>query len=417
MNSSKKILNQQKQDKNVKKSTSPAVPEKKVGKTSFLAGRDLKPIILTALCVIVALVLCIGVGVQQLKPKVVVTVGDTKITMDDMMYPIFEVESAYLSYNEIYEMYYGKSVWEADYQGASGTGITNSIGLKQEIMNSEVQYEILYQKAVEAKYTLTADEKKQAKEDAEKALEDLSWLQKAQLNVSVKKLTERFEKRTLADRFKEDTQKDLNKNVDEDAAVKDISKKDYRQYDVQYYYASINKKDDNGNSVAMTDAEKEKLQKKVKEIAKKAKAGKDFAKLISKDEKDITFEKDTNFTEQGGFPYASADNLKKIKKMKNGTVSEAYLDDETGYYLVIKMINNNSDEAYKTACDNAIKTAQDEEYQEWYEKEQEKYKININTNIWTDVTIGTVTTDIVTAEDLQKMAEDDKDEKNGSNAD
>lgn len=415
MNSSRKILNQQKQDKDVKKGATPAVPEKKVAKTGFFAGKELKPIILTALCVIIALVLCIGVGIQQLKPKVVVTVDDTKITMDDMMYPIFEIESAYAPYNETYQMYMGTSFWEAEYQGGSGTGITNSVGLKQEVLNTEIQYEILYQKAVKEDYKLPDDEVKQAKEDAEKALEKLSWLQKARLCVSVKNLTERYEKRALADHYKEDIQKDLNKDVDEDEAIKDISKKDYRQYDVEYYYASTNKTDDEGNTVTLTDAEKEKLQKKFKEIAKKAKAGEDFTKLISEDEKDITFEKDTNFTEQAGFPYASEDNLKKIKKMKNGSVSEAYLDDTTGYYLVIKMIDNNSDEAYKTACDNAIKSAQDEAYQEWYTKEQEDHKIDINTDVWSDVTIGSVTTEIVTAEDIQKMSEDSS-EENGSNA-
>jgi len=415
MNSSRKIMNQQKQEKKAKGNASPAVPEKKVGKTGFFAGRELKPIILTALCIIVALVLCIGVGIQQLKPKVVVTVDGTKITMNDMMYPIYEMESAYAVYNETYQMYYGQSIWEAPYQGSAATNVTNSVGFKQEIMDSEVQLEILYRMALKEGYKLTDDEKKKAKEDAEKALEKLSWIQKARLNVSVKSLTEVNEKRTLASNYKEDKQEELNKDVDEDAAIKDISKKEYRQYDVEYYYASINKKDDNGNDIVMSEDEKKKLQKKFKEIAKKAKAGKDFKKLISEDEKDITFEKDTSFTEQSGLPYASADNLKKIKKMKNGTVSEAYLDDATGYYLVIKMIDNNSDEAYKTACDNAVKTAQNEAYQEWYNKEQEKHKISINSDIWTEVTIGTVTTDIVTVEDLQKMAEDSKDE-NGSNA-
>ena len=80
MNSSKKIMNQQNQEKETK--TSSGVPAKKVKSSSVLAGRSLKPVILTVLCVVVLLVLCIGVGVQQSKPKVVVTIGDKKITME-----------------------------------------------------------------------------------------------------------------------------------------------------------------------------------------------------------------------------------------------------------------------------------------------------------------------------------------------
>ena len=84
MNSSKKILNQQKQDKDKKKSSSVSVPDKKAGTGGLFAGRDVKPIILSVLCVVVVLVLCIGVGIQQFKPKVVVTIGDKKLTMNDV---------------------------------------------------------------------------------------------------------------------------------------------------------------------------------------------------------------------------------------------------------------------------------------------------------------------------------------------
>ena len=149
-------------------------------------------------------------------------------------------------------------------------------------------------------------------------------------------------------------------------------------------------------------------------MAKDAKGGKDFKKLLPDKDDQIILDGDTNFTEQGGFPYLSEANLKKVKKMKNGTVSEAFLDDATGYYVLLKMVNNNSDEAYKTACDNAIKTAQDEAFKTWYEKEQEAYKIEINSDIWSDVTIGTVTTDIVTLEDLQEMMEEDSSGAKGS---
>lgn len=416
MNSSKKILNQQNQDKEGKNTSSVTVPETKRKKSSFLAGRELKPIILTVLCVVVVLVLCIGVGLQQLKPKVVVTVGDTKLTMNDMMYPIYEVESKYLPYNEMYEAYTGGSIWEADYQGTSGTssGISNSIGFKQEILNGEVQYEILYQKAVEGKYTLTDDEKKEAQKKADEALKGLSWLQKLQLNISKSKLTDRFEKRALADKFKKDQQEELNKDVDETSAIADIKKADYRQYDIQFYYAALTKTNDDGESTALTDAEKQELAGKMKSIASQAKGAGDFTKLISDDESDITFEEDGSFTEKDGWSYVSEDNLKKIKKMKNGEVSEAILDEN--YYVVVKMVDNNSDEAYQSACDNAIKAAQDSAYQTWYDKVEQDYKVNVNTDVWTDVTIGTVTTDIVTAEDLQDMKEDSSDAENGSSA-
>ena len=98
MNSSKKIKDQQEKEA----VSTVSVPEKKVKKAkkiSRFAGVDKKPVILVTLCIVVVLVLCIGVGIQQFKPKVIMTVNKTKITMDDMMYPIYEVESQYLPYD------------------------------------------------------------------------------------------------------------------------------------------------------------------------------------------------------------------------------------------------------------------------------------------------------------------------------
>ena len=96
MNSSKKIMNKQ-NGESVKESSqvSAAKGNKRLSDGGF---SDTKKIVIGAICVIIVLVLCIGVGIQQFQPKVVLKVNNTKLTMDDMMYPIYERESAYLPY-------------------------------------------------------------------------------------------------------------------------------------------------------------------------------------------------------------------------------------------------------------------------------------------------------------------------------
>ncbi len=74
------------------------------------------------------------------------------------------------------------------------------------------------------------------------------------------------------------------------------------------------------------------------------------------------------------------------------------------------MIDNNSTEAYEAECDKAIETAQEAKYDEWYKGIKDSYKVEVNNEIWDEVTIGAVTTGIVTAEDLQAMAEEDSSE-------
>ena len=69
------------------------------------------------------------------------------------------------------------------------------------------------------------------------------------------------------------------------------------------------------------------------------------------------------------------------------------------------MIDNNSTSSYQKACDDAVKSAQTEKYTEWLNKLKESYKIKVNASVWNNVEIGSMTTEIVTAEDLQKMKE------------
>lgn len=92
MNSAKKVMNQQKDNSEKKENVTvkAATGKKKLGVSS---GRNVKAIVLSAICIVLVLVLCIGVGIQQLGPEVAFTVNGTKVTMDDMMYPIYEKES------------------------------------------------------------------------------------------------------------------------------------------------------------------------------------------------------------------------------------------------------------------------------------------------------------------------------------
>ena len=415
MNSSKKIMNKQ-NGESVKESSqvSAAKGNKRLSDGGF---SDTKKIVIGAICVIIVLVLCIGVGIQQFQPKVVLKVNNTKLTMDDMMYPIYERESAYLPYDEMYQMYTGKSIWENNYMGSDRnitSTVTNAIGLKQEVIDTETEYEILYQEAKKAGKKLSADDKKEVQDEVAKALKGLSFTQKLRLNISKSKLTKRFELRKLADNYKKEQTKELDKTVDEKAAIKDISKKDYREYKVQCYAFSNTSTDSDGNTKKLSDSEKSKLEKELQELYKKAADAKDFSKLLKDDSKsDIKFS-DTSFTEKDGWSMVTDKKLlKQIKSMKKDEISDIIKDEKSGYVLFVKMVDNNSNDSYKKACDSAITSAKNDAYDTWYQGILENYKASTNSDVWDDVTIGYVTTDIVTAADLEKMNGDSSDATSG----
>lgn len=430
MNSAKKVMNKQ----NREESHSTVSAAKGSQQISTGVG-DTKRIVIGAICIIIVLVLCIGVAIQQFKPKVVLTVNDTKYTLEDMMYPIYERESQYLPYNEMYQMYTGRTVWENTYMGSDrnvDSSAPNSVGLKQEIIDVETEYKVLYEEAKKVGYSLDDAEKKEVQEEVTSALKGLSFLQRMQLNISKRKLTTRFEQRKLSDKYKEDQVNTLNGNVDEKAATKDISKEDYRQYKLQYYAFATSSTNAEGKAEKISDDDMKKLEKQLKELHSKAADAKDFTKLLEDEKSDDTkasesteasgeeeeSEEDTpeithneaSFTEKDGWAMVTTKKLlSQIKSMKKNEISDIIKDEKSGYVLFVKMIDNNSTESYDQACDSAIEEAQNSAYDTWYQEVLKNYTTKTNEDVWDDVEIGTMTTDIVTAEDLEKMNEDSSD--------
>ena len=99
--------------------------------------------------------------------------------------------------------------------------------------------------------------------------------------------------------------------------------------------------------------------------------------------------------------------------MKKNEISKIIEDKNTGYVLFVKMVDNNSQDSYKKACDSAVESAQNDAYDKWYQGILENYKVTTNSDVWDDVKIGSVTTDIVTAADLEKMKDDSSDASSG----
>lgn len=413
MNSSKKLLNKANEDSHASRSVS--APTSKTTLGGKAEGPSTKAIVLGVFCVLIILVLCIGVAVQQFKPQTVLKVDNTKISMDDMMYPIYERESQYLPSNDIYEQIMGTSVWDTAYMGSDPTvdsSLSNSEGLKQEIINAETEYAVLYKEATKADYKLTDEEKQDAVKQAEDTLKGLSWSQKLQLSISKNKLTKRFEERILANRYKEEKRKETDATVDESTVTASVSKDDLREYEIQYYsFTKTDSDEATGETITHTDEQISTLEKELKALAKKAKKADDFTKLVEDEENSEIQYETASFTEQDGWSqYLSEDNLKKVKAMKNDEVSGVIKDESTGYYMVVKMIDNNSTNSYDEACDNAIEDAKNTAYYDWLEEIKNNYSIKVYDSVWSDVTIGTVTTGIVTADDLSKMAESDSSE-------
>ncbi|MDE7425292.1 MAG: peptidyl-prolyl cis-trans isomerase [Lachnospiraceae bacterium] len=377
---SNKVIKEAKLNTSKKKKPSQQRLEQTTGTGKSLGART----ILIAIGIVVVLIACVYVGIDQMSPKVVVTVDNKKYTLNDVGYYIYQGE---LQGNYMASFYaqLGTDYWngELDDEGTTGADQT-----ADSVMSEITRYATIYQEAVAKGYSATDEDKKTAQNETDTLTKDMTTKQKMITGLSEKEIYNAILEKTIAERYRKDVITSLK--VDYDKATKDITKKDYKQYDFQYYFVSTKSTDDKGKETDMSDDQKAELKTKMEEIAKKAKTEKDFTKLIGEDEKTIQFNEDGQLLAKDAGNENTGFDVKldtKITKMKKDEISKV-LEGENGFY-VIKLTDNTSTESY----DDAIKSAKDEADTNAFNEEytnniEPNHTTNINYDEWEKVPFG-----------------------------
>lgn len=334
--------------------------------------------ILLAIGIIIILILSLGICYIQLRPREILQVtgfdktGATvtnKIYYKEAMYDIYMAETQYNSYESVYRQIYGKTYWEAE--NVDSDGRDGASAAKKQVMDAIKQREILYMEAMKADLSLTDAENKTVNEQVESTLKNMSDSQKRIAGLDEKTIKSVVEKQALAEKYKQQVIAGLG--IDEEALKKTVSKKDYRQYTLQYYTFAKTEKDNDGKDVSKDAATLKKAKDDMSALQKKAASAKDFTK-------DIITDKDSDSKDDNtGISYSTKDLIetdtdflddatrKKVKAMKNGTISEV-IETKDAYY-VIKMVNNNDSEAYDSQCSQVISDEKEKQFDTKYTNE------------------------------------------------
>lgn len=377
-------------------------------KPSAGSAIGLKGIIFGVIGIVLVIVMIVVMALENLKPRLVMTVGDEKVYMDDAMYYIYQTESNYSFYDQFYRSYYGSSYWDI----TGENGVSNRDSAKTEVQQAIQMSNVLYQEAVKAGYKVNDDDKKKAEKDVKDIRKNLSFEAKNKAGLTKGALTKAIEKRNCVDRYKQDIIDGFD--IDDQKIRDGVKKEEFRQYDVQYYFISTKSYDEEGNEKKLDKKTLEKYKAEMDELAEKAKT-EDFGKLTpeaekatkeaaedadAKDEKDDSKEEskeekskyNSTYTADGKFVVGdntfTSDVEEVITKLENDQISDV-IEAEDGYYLV-KMINNNDDEAYENEVKNQISTEETTKFNEWYEGISKDYKITMNNKVWDDVVMGSM---------------------------
>lgn len=329
---------------------------------------------------ILSIVVFTGCGKKDGSKDLVVSVGDTKVYMDEMMFYIYMTETQLNQIDQMYQAYMGTSYWDQEYS----EGVTVREYSKTSTMDMAVQYEILYAEAIKAGNELSDEDKAASKESIGQIMSSLSEAQLEKTGLTEEIVTKVWNKTAISYNYTNNLIEGFD--IDDEKIRAGINKSDYKQYDTQSLFISTMKYDEEGKSSEMTDKEKSEAKNKIEALLDKAKAGDDFSTLVT-DNEDVT-STDRSFLVND--ESTSEEYKEAAMKLKNNQVSEV-LEMEDGYYI-IKMVEDDSDESYEAAVSEAIKQEENTRFQVAYEELKKNYEIKINNDVWDELEFGNITT-------------------------
>ena len=337
--------------------------------------------VLTIASIICVAILVGALLIDQLYEAPLLTVDGEKYSLKDLSYYFYTVEYQYDSYDQMF----GGSGAYWDMTSNETTGATMRDAAKETAINTSLYNEVLYNQATNEGYTLTDEEKKTAEDNATKLMDEtLSKEAIAKNGFTKGYLTEMLNKTALVDRYHSDKIAALD--IDDEAIKAGVNYDEFRQYDVEYLFASTQKTDADGKYVAMNDQEKADALAKLNTYVEKAKTTEDWSKLLPKEEVAVSYktenfiETDTTFDDEFEA---------KIMAMENKEIGEVY-EAADGYYLV-RMINNNSSERYDSEVKSAITAKENEGFQKVYDDILKEHKYKINNTTLKGLTMGNLT--------------------------
>lgn len=376
-----KELNQSKQ---VKKSTKKSPRNNQTG----LIGAKEKWII--GIVTAAVIIICAVVVWDNHHPKLILTVNDEKLYLEDMMYDIYNTE---MSYDYMAQLYQQMGSTEDYWNMQQQNGQTTKEMAKNDCLESAKKQAVLYNEATKNGYKVTKEDTKGAKEDAKELMKNLSKKGKKATGFTEDKLVTIIEKRKMTARYKEDKIKSYG--ITEESVASTIDKDKFRQYSLDTFFISTKKTDEEGNEIKVSEADKKTLYDKMETILNKAKDASDWSKVIETKEDDKEKANSAEEVSYSAYDFIESeskfdeDTTKTIMAMKNGEISKI-IEAEDGYYLV-KMKDNNSTKRYQKELEDAVKASEDTKFEEDYTKMAESYTFKVNDKEWEKIDIGTIT--------------------------
>ena len=310
------------------------------------------------------------------KKKTIVEINKSKLVLDDFLYDIYLMEQEREHWNNKYKESLGIDYWDYEYKG-----LTMKQLAKDTIMTRVILYDILSSQAKKEGFTLSDDELATTDENEDKLISSMSEDEFKRTGRSKDILTKVYNTLALGDKYYLSVIN--NFEVDEEAIRSTVNHDEYREYITECIYIPTAEVRD-GKITPYSDSELEEAYDKITEVKRLVQNGADFDEVLKQVE-GSSYKRSFILTDK-----TAEDEYKEAcKNLDNGEYSDV-ITTQFGYYI-IHMIDNNSTTRYENAIEEAIANEKTSLFEIHYNKLLENYEININSEYWESIDIGSIT--------------------------
>lgn len=321
--------------------------------------------------------ICAGLSVFALtgcssvnKNSVVMTVDGTEVKLGEAAF--------WLRYNQANtEMYLGGlfgdgNMWEQD---LFGQGVPYGTTIKEQVLEDVKEMILMEKHASEYNVALTADEEAVIDAAVQEFLSANDDKALKAMYADAETVDRMLTLRTIHEKMEKEIKKGVDTNVtDEEAAQKAI----------QYVsFTTTAKKDEDGNSVELTDEEKEEVKKQAQSVIDAVKGGKTLEEAVKEADED----KNVVSSTYGADNTTLNEALKEAAdKLADGEVCDEPVEMSSGWY-VVQMQSTFDEEATEDRKAEIITERENELVTETLEGwEPEKYEVN--EELWEKITFN-----------------------------
>lgn len=317
--------------------------------------------------------------------QTVATVDGEKVTLGMANYIVRDQQAMTESYYQMMSQSYGMDmpsmgIWDEKAEDGRTYGET----AKDDVMDTIRTLYAMKNHAEDYDVTISEEEQAKIQEAAKTFMEDNDAETLAKLAVSETDMVTYLELLTYREKLHDPMVADVDKEVsDEEAGQSTVS--------VVKVSTAGTEKDEDGNTIELTEEEKEAKKEQAQQVLDKVKASENVAEAdmsaLAQEVEESLYAYTPSFTTAG----SEEDTLDQkvidaVASLKDGELVQEVVEGTDGYY-VVRLDKKNDEEATENKKESIISEREQEAYDKLVEEWTEEAEIKVEENVWKKVKV------------------------------